>query len=209
MSETCLIYFHYNNNRISHESQQLGKTQRVEFWSIFSPFQVILINFVFFHFLTIFFQTQVKKIWSNFKNDFRTIFSPFQAISSNFGFFPFLTKYFSNASPQVSLKHLRQSSASGSCTLSTNEKPRSIVPECSRPIPIVPKPGGGGDRNPCFQTEPGRLPKNKKFQKWRDGGHFSRYSTVLTIFNQYEVKTSIILRSYVYCRYTSTLVISS
>ena len=39
-------------------------------------------------------------------------------------------------------KQWQQFAASGSCTLSTNEKPLSIVPECSRPIAIVPKPGG-------------------------------------------------------------------
>ena len=44
-------------------------------------------------------------------------------------------------------KQWQQFAASGSCTLSTNEKPRSIVPECSRPIAIVPKPGGGGPKS--------------------------------------------------------------
>ena len=43
-------------------------------------------------------------------------------------------------------KQWQQFAASGSCTLSTNEKPRSIVPECSQPIAIVPKQGGGGGR---------------------------------------------------------------
>ena len=44
-------------------------------------------------------------------------------------------------------KQWQQFAASGSCTVSTNEKPRSIVPECSRPIAIVPKPGGGGPKS--------------------------------------------------------------
>ena len=50
-------------------------------------------------------------------------------------------------------KQGQQFAASGSCTVSTNEKPRSIVPECSRPIAIVPKPGGGGGRTefPVFR----------------------------------------------------------
>ena len=41
-------------------------------------------------------------------------------------------------------KQWQQFAASGSCTLSTNEKPRSIVPECSRPIAIITKTGGRG-----------------------------------------------------------------
>ena len=39
--------------------------------------------------------------------------------------------------------------------LSTNEKPQSIVPKSSRPISYrIKTRGWGGDRNPCFQTEP-------------------------------------------------------
>ena len=66
-------------------------------------------------------------------------------------------------------KQWQQFAASGSCTLSTNEKPRSIVPECSRPITMVPKPGGvgggRGDRNPCFQTEPSKQIMHKRKKK--------------------------------------------
>ena len=40
-------------------------------------------------------------------------------------------------------KQWQQFAASGSCTVSTNEKPRSIVQECSR----------GGGRIPCFQAK--------------------------------------------------------
>ena len=45
-------------------------------------------------------------------------------------------------------KQWQQFAASGSCTLSTNEKPRSIAHKCSRPISYRTeiKGGGGGGR---------------------------------------------------------------
>ena len=51
-------------------------------------------------------------------------------------------------------KQWQQFAASGSCTLSTNEKPRSIAHKCSRPISYRTKIEGGGTEIPVFRRSP-------------------------------------------------------
>ena len=101
----------------SHESQQRGKTPRVKFWWKFS-----------------------KIIFDQFSGHFRQ-FRATLVFSSNREFF-FLTQHQSWAG-SCSIWGSPRGESQDQCKLSTNEKPRSIVPKSSRPISYLTKPGGG------------------------------------------------------------------
>ena len=127
------------------------------FQSIFSPNQAISSNFGFFN-LKKKFQLK-KKICQKFQKSFLI---NFLAISGNFEqlwFFPLLTKkilmqvlrLIEASEAVLEEKQCQQFAASGSCTLSTNEKPRSIVPKSFQPISYRTKIEEGGTEIPVFR----------------------------------------------------------